>query len=245
MQERYLGDVHDYVKWALFIHLHNELGERIGVNWHKTHPEHVDRPGNRDGNNRRYRHNPDWKSWEPALFEKLRPFQNPAYRSFGNFERDEVLPKSTLFFPDEIRAENDRDEWHRRAVAQLTNAGVIFLDPDNGFEVPSVTRARRPKYAMHEEARCYYRRGKVVVGIQFASRQDPEKFGSEVRKSLLCGCDAKRISILRARVAPNILFILLCDELRANRLERSLNSFAKGSHCLPHIKGENRIALIK
>jgi len=60
MQERYLGDVHDYVKWTLLIHLHDELGERIGLNWYKTSTEHVDRPENGDGNNRGYRDNLKW-----------------------------------------------------------------------------------------------------------------------------------------------------------------------------------------
>ena len=39
MQERYLGNVHDYIKFALLRHLHTELKVRIGVNWYPTDPE--------------------------------------------------------------------------------------------------------------------------------------------------------------------------------------------------------------
>jgi hypothetical protein len=33
MQLRYLGDSHDYIKFALLRHLHRSLNIRIGVNW--------------------------------------------------------------------------------------------------------------------------------------------------------------------------------------------------------------------
>jgi hypothetical protein len=245
MQERYLGDVHDYVKWALLIHLHEELRERLGVNWYKTHSEHVDRPGNLDGNNRKYRNSPEWRSWSRELFDKLSPFQCPSYRSLVNFKRDEVLPKDTLFFPAELRAGNDRDEWHSRAIANLSDAGIIFLDPDNGFEVRSGKGRKRPKYATFAETCGYFKRGKIVVGIQFAGMCNPTIRAGEVHSRLMSKADcASTLSIVRARVTPNILFISLCDSLKAGRLESALKSFVERSHCLPTINGGQRIELI-
>ena len=241
MQERYLGDVHDYVKWALLIHLHNQLGDRIGVNWYKTVPEVVDRPGNEHGNNRRFRDDPNWQNWKPDLFKKLGQFQDPAYRSFANFIRDEVLPAGTQFAPDEPLTNEERTTWHQRAVSRLSDAGIVFLDPDNGFQVQSWTRRRKPKYAMFAEAHDYFEKGKIVIGIQFVSKRDPKLWGREVRRLLLAGTQSESLPIVRARVAPNILFIALCPKGNAKSLREAMLSFAAGSQ--PFNDGEKRIEL--
>ncbi|HEV2488092.1 MAG TPA: hypothetical protein VGT08_21400 [Terracidiphilus sp.] len=47
MQERYLGDVHDYIKFALLRHLEKALDVRIGVNWYLTDPENNEDGGQR------------------------------------------------------------------------------------------------------------------------------------------------------------------------------------------------------
>ena len=54
MQERYLGDSHDFLKYALLRHLSGELGLRLGVDWYLTRPESVDCPGNNDGEKRQH-----------------------------------------------------------------------------------------------------------------------------------------------------------------------------------------------
>jgi hypothetical protein len=75
MQERYLGDVHDYVKWSLLTHFHEGLGAKIGVNWYKTCPVVQGEADNNHGNNRGYRNHPRWRIWQQEIFEKLGRFQ--------------------------------------------------------------------------------------------------------------------------------------------------------------------------
>jgi len=47
MQEGYLGDSHDFLKYALLRRLHARTGMRLGVNWYRTEPEAVDHLGSR------------------------------------------------------------------------------------------------------------------------------------------------------------------------------------------------------
>lgn len=238
MQERYLGDEHDYVKWSLLTHLHEELGSKIGVNWYKTCPVIQGEADNNHGNNRSYRNQPRWWNWQPEIFKKLGLFQVPTYRTFENFERDKVLPSNTVFFPDAVPIGQERDKWHKRVLEKLRDTEIVFLDPDNGFQVQSANADTLRKYALYEEAREFFRQGKIVVCIQFAPKVDRIEKAKVVWANLIQGIDRfSAVPILRARVTPNTLFFTLCQDHRANDISKSIRSFAKGS---PMFHGNDR-----
>lgn len=243
MQERYLGDVHDYIKFALLRHLHVALNVRIGVNWYKTIPEQVDQPDNRHGNNRAYRRNQNWQNWEPDLFQKLEPFQNPDYRTFENFKNAEILLKDTIFYRREVRYIEDRSTWHENALTELSEAGLIFLDPDNGFQVESMTNRTQAKYALYKEAFDYYDSGKIVIGIQFASRVKPKDLVEKVREKLIQskGCSTS-LPVLRGRVTPNILFFTVSPSEHVKKVREALSAFETKS---PVLRGCKKLELIR
>jgi hypothetical protein len=244
MQERYLGDVHDYAKFALLSHLSKKLEVRLGVNWYRTHSSKVDSLGNRDGGNRRFLDNMDWCMWNPTLSHKLQCFKNEANRTLPNFHASGALPPDTLFFDEELHPGAVRDDWHTKALEKLSGASLIFLDPDNGFEVPSCTRKRMPKYARYAEAKDHFSGGKIVVGIQFVSKRDPIQRGREVREALTEVTGAARIPILRVRVSPNILFLALCHEEKGGDVCEALSSFVLDARQLRLKSGEKRVELI-
>ena len=178
MQERYLGDVHDYIKFALLRHLREKLKVRIGVNWYLTGPEN-----NNDGGQRGFLKKSAWKSLDETLLEKLRPFEVQEYRTFENFERDRILPEDTLYFETKVSTIVGRPTWHNQAISKLSQAQLIFLDQDNGFEIKSMT-GRTHKYAKFSEAVDYFERGKIVVAIQFVMKRNPQARGDEIRNVL-------------------------------------------------------------
>jgi len=49
MQERYLGDIHDFIKYAFIRHLSRETNFVLGLNWYLTDPCLVNSPKNNDG----------------------------------------------------------------------------------------------------------------------------------------------------------------------------------------------------
>lgn len=123
MQERYLGDSHDYIKFALLRSLQKALDLRIGVNWYLTDPEN-----NRDGEQRDFLDKPEWGRLDKPLLEKLRPFRRREYRTLKNFEQEGILPANTLFYEQKVPVREDRSRWHKQALSALLNAGLIFLD---------------------------------------------------------------------------------------------------------------------
>lgn len=226
MQERYLGDVHDFVKYALIRHFTRAMGVRVGLNWYLTHPDAVDRPGNGDGRQRGYRGDPRWAGVDDGLRTALPAFDGAPLAAF---EASATLPHGTCFFAEPVPC-GDRGAWHARALAALAPAGLVFLDPDNGFAVRSATRRRLPKYAQVAEAADYLHRGQALIAVQFA-RQCDVAVRARATRDALAGAvpEAVPLPVLRCRVAPSILFVALAPAPRADALRAALLDFAARS----------------
>jgi hypothetical protein len=237
MQERYLGDSHDYIKFALLRYLQRTLDRRIGVNWYLT-----DLENNGDGEQRAFLDNAEWKPLDKALFCKLEPFRKREYRTLENFKRDKILPKDTLFYQEKVCIQQNRSRWHEQALTALSQAGLIFLDQDNGFQVRSMTRRTQKKYALYKEASDYYERGQIVVAIQFANKVNPIKRAREVRGKLIqCASCSITLPVVRGRVTPNILFLVISPSDRAEDVRKALVAFEAKS---PVVRGFKRIELV-
>jgi hypothetical protein len=230
MQLRYLGDSHDFIKFALLRHLHDTLKVRLGVNWYLTCPNDVDRPNNQDGGQRYHMTGDEWRRWNENLFVEIDRFQEPKSRTFENFHQSRILPPNTLYHEDQLKTTDDRSLWHKEAMDALSHSELIFLDTDNGFEVSSWTKRTKPKYATYAEARNYYALGKIVVAIQFARQCDPVKRGKQIRDKLIpCSNCSTKLPILRGHVAPNILFFTISPLNRVQAVKEALESFAAQS----------------
>ena len=229
MQERYLGDSHDFIKYALLRHLHRELGVRLGVNWYLTRPEDVDRADNNDGEKRHHLNRKEWRAGDVDLLVDISHFDDPANRHLVDIEKREILPIGTRYF-DDVVPTAERSVWHDASIAALADTDVVFLDPDNGFEVPSMTRARSPKYALYSEAADHLRSGKTVVGIQFARQCDPIKRAAVIKGRLAETIGAiVPLPVIRGRVAPNILFFTMSPPCSLEPLRAALGSFSEQS----------------
>ncbi len=226
MQERYLGDSHDFAKYALLWHLHATLKRRLGLHWYLTDPVEVDKPGNNDGEKRHHFSSAPWRGWQPELLAKLAPLQPVSERRLSRVEDLEILPPATLTF-DRPVAREGRLLWHRQALEAFEAAEIIFLDPDNGFEVPSATRRTRPKYALYTEALDYVAQEKAVICSQFARQCDPFQRATSVRRHLssLLGREIST-PVVRARFSPTLLFVSVAPEAMEADLAAALRSFA-------------------
>ncbi|SDD85026.1 hypothetical protein SAMN05444678_12615 [Sphingomonas sp. YR710] len=229
MQERYLGDSHDFLKYALLRHIGRSLGIRIGVNWYLTDPERVDKAGNNDGEKRHHLNGKDWRSVDPELFDLIGMFADPSNRKIEYVEGWNVLPANTVYFDTHVPT-IDRHGWYDASQGALTDADLVFLDPDNGFEVKSMTSKTAPKYAFYREAAGYLDAGKMVISIQFARQCDPVQRGLQTRETL---CELSQsdnpLPIVRGRVAPNILFLALAPSAMVEPLAAAMTEFAGSS----------------
>ena len=145
MQDKYTGDIGDYVKYALLRHIRKVEGGRLGVAWYL----YPDEP-NRDGGHLKYLDRPrDWEDLDKELYWKLKAIVERKARRVASIERDSgILGGNTKFFskrltpPQSIsrntvanyqRREEWRRGWFENLQGKLVDCNVIFVDPDNGL----------------------------------------------------------------------------------------------------------------
>lgn len=134
MQDRYAGDIGDYVKLALLRAL--SPGLRLGVAWYLYPNE----DHNADGKHISYLKQPErWRHLDPELFDALGSVIT-GQRSVTALEQTDVLGKAA--FANALVPSKDvhhrqraaeRDRWFADTLDALTGADIVFADPDNGL----------------------------------------------------------------------------------------------------------------
>ncbi|MHC9420584.1 hypothetical protein ACYZX9_18505 [Sphingomonas citri] len=148
MQDRYAGDIGDYVKLALLRSLSD--GHRLGVLWWL----HPDESHNEDGNHVSYLAEPGtWRPRDPELFDALKRLVEGRERSVAKLEAAGLFSGAT-FYGERIPTAGSgagrrsaRLAWFAAAIASVASCDLVFLDPDNGFETsayePGRSKARK------------------------------------------------------------------------------------------------------
>ncbi len=135
MQDRYVGDIGDYAKYALLRAL--SPGFRLGVAWYLF----PDEGHNADGKHTAYLESPGrWRSDDPWLFDVLKRLVKDGHRSTKAVEKAGVVPgavySSVLLSTDAIGVEKRADwrrDWFSNVLEELRHCDVVFADPDNGL----------------------------------------------------------------------------------------------------------------
>jgi hypothetical protein len=149
MQNRYVADIGDYVKFAILRRL--AFGRRLGVAWWLFPDEHH----NTDGAHREYLgQRNEWAHFDPDLFEALLKIENEKKLNVLTIEEAAVLPNA-VFASDPVPCEarpyslrlTERSNWLAGIRTKLTGCDLVFLDPDNGIapEGLKLTAAQRRK----------------------------------------------------------------------------------------------------
>ena len=178
MRHTYVGDQGDYAKLALLRAVQDEFS--LGVNWYLT--VHDEKPGAGGGDGRKLSHltDDDWRYLDAALLDRMRLSLDRWLRGDRHIAHLEKLLPGAVFFGEELPTGRvplgervaAREAWHRQALDVLADVDVVFVDPDNGFEVRSRgPRAKwRCKYATYGEVADYLARGQAVVAYQHQPR---------------------------------------------------------------------------
>ena len=135
MQDRYTGDIGDFVKYGLLRAIRGR--KRLGVAWY-LHPD--DGP---DGNGRHVdylRQSARWRRLDPELFDCLKRLVDAGDRSVGAVQAAGALggaafaaePLDIGRVPVRDR-ERWRREWFEGVMSRLSDCDLVFADPDNGL----------------------------------------------------------------------------------------------------------------
>jgi hypothetical protein len=185
MQNRYVGDVGDYGKYALLRHLCGSdkgLFIRLAVVWCLF----PDETFNNDGKHISYLRNREFAKLDPDLHGALNLIVSQGRRDISNVAKSCGLPPSTVFFTQPVLFSGDRratpaeriryrDAWLHECLHQTQNCELIFFDPDNGLEIPSVSKhhPKAGKYIYWDELALFWSRGDTLLIYHHLNRTAP------------------------------------------------------------------------
>lgn len=186
MQNRYMGDVGDFGKYGLLRTLSGQTGSgpslSLGVVWYLV----PDEGHNDDGKHVSYLSKPAYRTCDPALFDGLRAIMADGLRDVARIQESDLFPRTTVYYDRFLSyaglptigesARNHRlakrENWLQGALKETVESDLVFLDPDNGFEIKSVKKHadKSPKYVFWDEATRFVERDQTLVFYHHLNR---------------------------------------------------------------------------
>ncbi len=135
MQNRYVGDIGDFVKLALLRELAPD--RRLGIAWWL----YPDESHNKDGRHIDYLKSPEqWRHLDTKVFDALNVVIASNIRDVVLLENGGFLPDAK-FYRKQIPVDGSptervlaREKWFSELQLEMADRDLIFLDPDNGLE---------------------------------------------------------------------------------------------------------------
>lgn len=187
MQDRYVGDIGDFGKFALLKEL-NKQGLSIGINWYKTEvlPSEMKPDGSYKHNDGRHTIPDRLGECDRPLAENLSKIANNN-RSILALEEADLIPNA-VYYREPVPVADKRLDWHNQAMSffETSNTDLVFLDPDNGLLAASVKKKqpRSVKYVFYEEVIDYIKQGYSILVYNHRSRKPEWKYFNEIDSRL-------------------------------------------------------------
>ncbi|MHB0964453.1 MAG: hypothetical protein ACYC5V_14735 [Gemmatimonadaceae bacterium] len=212
MKDQYFGDINDYRKYGLLRALRVGTGIRLGVWWMLTPDD-----GRTDGRFVAYLQAADlWRPFDPPLFDALAAAV-PVRRRVAAIEESGLLGDAlfaSAIVPDSL---HERTASFAEARNHLRTADLVFVDPDNGVEVPSCAPGRKgsSKYVRHKELAEIFASEKSILVYQHFRREERLAFIAEMAATLRSTTGARSIVAFRT---SHVAFFLITHPVHEAQL---------------------------
>jgi hypothetical protein len=228
VQDRYAGDLGDYLKFGLLrwlAPLGSPTSPLLGVVWYRT----VGEANNADGKYVAYldpghRSSARLRRLDPDLYERLACVVASGRRSTAALASAGVLGAGTRFFGDLLdftdlpvvaRAARQarRRSWVERALAATAGCDLVFADPDNGIRaarhrIPA-HRTEAVKHAYLDELAAFAQRGQSLIVYHHTDRTATVEEQARGRLAELSSeVPAEPIAAVRASRGTTRLFLV-------------------------------------
>jgi hypothetical protein len=208
MKNQYCGDINDYRKYGLLRALRSAIKGRFLVAWMLTPDD-----GGTDGRLRAYLEEPEsWRCHDPELYDGLRDLLRTAPEpEVSLIERTDLLP-DTKYYSTEVPDRRDaRATWQQELFELARDVDLVFVDPDNGIEVPSkpVGRKDSSKYVTWNEVEGLWAAGCSVLIYQHFRREAHHAFAQRMVSELARRTNAGLCAAFRT---SHVLFLLAAQE---------------------------------
>jgi hypothetical protein len=183
LQNRNVGDIEDFGKYALLRTLFQFGGFKLGVNWCLVEKDDTDQDGsqtdylNLDAKNPKPKLDREFRAYDEELYQKLQQIVAVNQRSVVEIENRQLLGEKAIFYAETVSAEN-RTLWHKNGLKALKKADIVFFDPDNGVEIDSCpkTRKNNVKYIYFDELYDYFKRGQSLIIYNHRDRKPDKEY---------------------------------------------------------------------
>lgn len=238
MQQRYLGDVHDYFKFLFLKYLSLQLNIKIGLNWYLVDPEAISKNEiiKNDGEKRNFLKKPCFSEYDQKIIDEFKSLKEMKNRKIISFTKNSHL-KSFIKFYNNFLEYNNRRLWFNESLAYLKKEKIIFLDPDNGFK-EKLNGRKSVKYVLARECQELLMRNKIVIFTQFQSfNKHHLKYLNEIFKNLIKYNINPIFPIIRNRTAPNTFYITLAPKNNKIDIASLYESYANNISDVQLIRG--------
>ena len=230
MQNRYIGDIHDFYKFIFLKSLSKSINEKVGLNWYLNDPSKIGEKEIKlnDGENRKYLNTDNYRKIDEEISQEMLLLKNKKNRILENFTKKSHLKKFIHFFNEELNVDN-RKTWFSQSINKFKSTNIIFLDPDNGLIPKKVSKKRKVKYLFHQEIKKLYLKKKSIIFCQFQSFNLKHQIMIE-RKILDIYHKTKlkvNCPVIRNRSSPNTFFIPIIQEEYKNKVKNFLKDYVK------------------
>ncbi|MDD2484648.1 MAG: hypothetical protein PHQ50_06475 [Eubacteriales bacterium] len=231
MQNRYTADVGDFGKFGMLRCLASS-GLKIGLNWYLV----PDETHNDDGKHTGYLNDSKFSECDDELREKLRKIIFDGYRDVSVLEKAGLIPAdsfySEILYPPKTPDVPDRFSWHAGAIEALKKQDIVFLDPDNGLLVKSVSlgSSKSNKYVLADEIADYYRQGQSVIFYNHRCRQQEDAYLERFRQ-LQAGelFPASRWAGLKFSRGTIRDYFIIMQEVHAAKIEEAISGLLESN----------------
>jgi catechol 2,3-dioxygenase-like lactoylglutathione lyase family enzyme len=224
VQNKYVGDIGDFVKYGLLRAL--LPGHKLGVAWYLFPDEPDDGAGGFTG----YLKEPErWRARDEDLFDELRQIVE-SNRNVAAIENSNLLKGARFaseLLSSDIGSDAERGDWRgqwfSRVLSQIDGCDLIFADPDNGLYEPEIPESLSDpigwKRLPIEEARVLAE-GRTAVFYHHNTRR---KGGVELDIDRWAELLGRRTIALRWRAISGRSFLIVNP---TPRIEKQLEAFA-------------------
>jgi len=212
MKNQYFGDINDYRKYGLLRGLQHATQCNLLVAWMLTPND-----GGGDGRFRTYLNDASYRCYDSELFDWLydqliRQQQAPRV---SLIEESKLLPRTTYYSEVVPDGREERKKWREGLFEVAQNVDLVFLDPDNGIEVPSkpVGRKGSSKYVTWDELQGLLNAGCSLLIYQHFPRKRRELFIKYIVSKLR---QHTKACLVKAFRTPSVLFLLAAQNRHAD-----------------------------
>jgi len=156
MQEKYFGDIHDFYKYYFLREISKDYS--LGIHWCLNPNEDIKSDGNKKLSNKELKK-------DEKLYKLLEQYRHKNVKHIKSY-----FPKNTKYYDQKLENYFMDFIYEEEAIIELKNQDIIFFDPDNGIEVPSMKNSDKYKFVTYRLLVKFWNLGKSLIIYQHEGR---------------------------------------------------------------------------